>query len=118
MNWPWRKKVSAPAVPAEPRPMFPHRMGFSLEYWRSRPDLIAWAASLYRTREFQAFASVLRHEQPIDLTIEAVRAHARLLRIMELMAMPLPSSTDEVPATFGAEKEFPDIINQDNQPPE
>ncbi len=114
MNWFFKKKVKAP----EPRPMFPHRFGFNLDYWRSRPDLLAWAAKLYRTPEFQEYVSVLRHEMPIDSTIEAVRAHARLLRIMELMAMPMPSTTEEVPATYGAEKEFPDLNSEEPQPQE
>src|SRR3954462_8812339 len=112
MNWFKKKKVVAPP---QPRPMFPHRFGFSLEYWRTRQDLMEWAAKLYRTPQFHEFISVLRHELPIDSTVEAVRAHVRLLRIIELMAVPLPAPSDDVPITYGAEKEFPDLSSDPEQ---
>lgn len=107
-----RKLFRRKKAVAQQRPMFPHRFGFNIDYWRQRPDLLEWAQKLYRTPQWHEFISVLRHELPLESTIEAVRAHARMLRIIELMAEPLPPPADEVPATFGAHEEFPDNEQQ------
>lgn len=106
MNWPWQKKQTAPV-----RPLAPHRMGFDLEYWRGRQDLIEETRKIYATRWFQEWISVLHHELPLD-SIEAVRGHKRLLRIMELMSESPAEQVAELVPTFGAEKEFPELAEQ------
>lgn len=98
------------------RAVAPHKLGFTLEYWRGREDLVKQTQEMYRTRWFQEWVSVLHHELPLDSTIEAVRAHKRLLRIMEHMATHLEQPPDELPTTFGAEREFPELNSPTNEP--
>jgi len=105
----WRKKSIPQAPVTPPRPIAPYRFGYSLEYFRNREDLVAETRTLLKTPHFQAVMSVLQHEIPLNSTIEAVFAHRRVLRLIELMAEAPPVDGAEVPITFGAEKEFPEL---------
>lgn len=82
-----------------------YRPGWTLEYWRNRPDLVKYANELLKTPEFRELLSVLHHELPLDSTIEAVVAHKRVLRLIEVMAESQPVNSAEPEATFGAEAE-------------
>jgi hypothetical protein len=107
----WKKKEK----PVPLAPVAPQRFGFTLEYFRHRPDLVEETQKIYRTPWFQAWVSVLQHELPIESTIEAVRAHKRLIRIMEMMALPPEAENAEILATFGAEREFPELAQNETQ---
>lgn len=106
----WKKK---PKAHKPDRPMFSYRPGMALDYFRSQDYLVQYAKQLLRTPEFQQMLSVLHHELPLTGTIEGVVAHKRALRIIEFMATMPDSPVDEVQPTYGAESEFPELLNVD-----
>lgn len=59
--------------------------------------------------------SVLQHEIPLD-SIDAVRGHRRAMRLLELMAEDPTKPSDQIEATFGAEKEINLQDEETNQP--
>jgi hypothetical protein len=109
----WRSKKKV----APPPPAAPYRYGFTLDYFRSAPDRVEQMRELLRSPFFQQVMSVLQHEIPLD-SIEAVRGHRMAMRMMELMAEHPPRAGVEIEPTFGAEKEFPEMLADEKQPQE
>lgn len=104
----FRKKPAA-----DPRPVALHRIGMDMIYWRTRPDLIKFARTLFATHEGQAMLSVLHAELPKGYTpnpsiqLGRMNGWIECLRCLESMG-DLPFGGEvELEATFGAEKEFP-----------
>lgn len=100
----FNRRQTAPRKPEAP--VAGYKPGFAIEYFRSRPDLVKYAADLLRTPEFRDMLSVLHHELPLD-SIQSVIAHKRVLRLIEIMATAPNQSNDELESTYGSEKEFP-----------
>lgn len=110
MNWFWKKKIVAP-----PPPIAPYRFGYTLEYFRSEPGRVEDMRKLLRSSLFQAAMSVLQHEIPLG-SIDQVIGYRRAMRVIETMAEHLPKQGAEVQPTFGAEKEFPELLDEEPQP--
>lgn len=100
------------------RPAVPHRHGFNFAYWRTRADLIKYARELLATKEFQQLLSVLHAEMPKGYTENPALQLGRMngwiecLRCLESLGEMPAAPTGEVPITYGAEKEFPDLSSE------
>lgn len=104
-----KKKKPTPSLPKQ---SIPYKLGLTLELWRSRPDYVQQTQHLLADPFFQQLLSVLHHELPLN-SIDAVIAHKRCLRLVELMAVHPELPPESTPSTFGAEKEFPEILTDD-----
>jgi hypothetical protein len=106
----FRKKYKP--APSLPKQSIPHRLGLTLELWRSRPDYVQQTKQLLANKFFQEMLSVLHHELPLN-SIDAVIAHKRCLRMIELLATSPEVPPESTPSTFGAEIEFPELITDE-----
>ena len=105
----FRKQAQAPKPT---RPTSGYVPGRTLDYFRDRDDLRLYVRGLFNQVEFKEMLAVLHHELPLHSTIEAVVAHKRVIRMIELMAEKPEASSDPVETTFSPEQE----ISNTNQP--